>query len=207
MENIKSRNQNITIPNALSVLRVILIPFFVYFFLVNKIIISVVFLFVSALSDALDGLIARKFNQITELGKILDPFADKLTQIAIAICIGVKFPLLSPLLAIFLFKEVAMVIMASKLISKSKKPCASKWYGKVGTTLFYCSAILIVGMYYFNSSRTIFLEISIIMLSLTSVVMIYSAVNYYKIYRHIVKSSAEKHEFNLEHELRKKKNY
>ena len=90
----KPINQNLTIPNALSVLRILIIPFFAWYFLHDQLGIAVVLLVLSGLSDCVDGLIARKLNQVTELGKMLDPFADKLTQGVVALCLAVKFPVI-----------------------------------------------------------------------------------------------------------------
>ena len=78
----KRWNKNINIPNALSVLRIILIVPFVYFFMNGKILEAVACLVLSGLSDMFDGMIARKFNQFTELGKMLDPVADKMLTTA-----------------------------------------------------------------------------------------------------------------------------
>ena len=116
------KNKNINIPNALSVLRVILIIPFVYYFINNEIIKAGIVLVLSGLSDMLDGIIARKFNQFTELGQMLDPLADKLTQGAVAICLAVEQPILIPLLAIFVLKEAIMVIAACFLIKKHTPP-------------------------------------------------------------------------------------
>lgn len=76
----KLRNKNLTVPNAMSLFRILVIPFFAYFFLKDNLTAAVIALALSGLSDALDGFVARRFNQITELGKMLDPLADKLTQ-------------------------------------------------------------------------------------------------------------------------------
>ena len=80
MTNQKTYNQNLTIPNLLSLIRIIIVPFFAYYFMQDKILPATILICLSGLSDAVDGFIARRFNQITELGKILDPFADKITQ-------------------------------------------------------------------------------------------------------------------------------
>ena len=130
------KNQNWTIPNLLSVLRILVIAPFAYFFLHDELLWAVVMLAFSGLSDLFDGMIARKFNQITELGKMLDPLADKLTQGTIAICLAVKHPLLIPILAIFVLKELGMLIGGCVLLKKKKRPCAAKWFGKVATFLF-----------------------------------------------------------------------
>ena len=84
-----------TIPNWLSFARIIMVPVFAYLFLndsiPNNIIWAVFVLALSGLSDCLDGKIARRFNQISDLGKVLDPVADKLTQITIAVLLYIKF--------------------------------------------------------------------------------------------------------------------
>ena len=142
----KPINQNLTVPNAMSVFRILVIPFFAYFFLKGNLTAAIVALGLSGLSDALDGMIARHFNQITELGKMLDPLADKLTQGTVAICIAVHYPSIWPLLALLVLKELVMLCGACYLLKNGKKPCAAKWYGKVSTTLFYIAIGLIVVM-------------------------------------------------------------
>ena len=78
-----------TIPNLLSLLRIIVIPFFAYFFIKGNALWAIIVLFLSGVSDFLDGKIARKFNQVSDLGKVLDPVADKLTSISFPI--GINF--------------------------------------------------------------------------------------------------------------------
>ena len=74
----------LTVPNLLSLIRILLIPVFALLFYQGQVLWAVFVLFLSGLSDFFDGKIARRFNQISALGKILDPVADKLTQITIA---------------------------------------------------------------------------------------------------------------------------
>ena len=101
---------------------------FVYYFLHDQILPAAICLVLSGLSDMFDGMIARKFNQITELGKMLDPVADKLTQGTVAVCLAIKQPVLIPLLAIFILKELLMLVAGTFLVLKKKKrPTASKW--------------------------------------------------------------------------------
>ena len=102
----KHWNKNINIPNALSVLRILIIIPFVYFFMNMRILEAMACLVISGLSDMFDGMIARRFNQFTELGKMLDPVADKLTQVTVVICLAIQNPILIPLLAIFVIKEL-----------------------------------------------------------------------------------------------------
>ena len=179
----KPINQNLTVPNAMSVFRILVIPFFAYFFLKGNLTAAIVALGLSGLSDALDGMIARHFNQITELGKMLDPLADKLTQGTVAICIAVHYPSIWPLLALLVLKELVMLCGACYLLKNGKKPCAAKWYGKVSTTLFYIAIGLIVVMDGFMKvSESTFNIASTTALVITAGFMVYTFIRYYRLY-------------------------
>lgn len=201
----KPRNQNLTVPNALSVLRIIIVPFFAWFFLRGNLMAAVALLLLSGLSDLFDGMIARKFNQITELGKMLDPFADKLTQGVVALCLAIKFPVIGPVLLIFILKELAMLGCAIVLLKKKKRPCAAMWYGKVATVMFYVSVSAIVVMDgFFPMKPATFDIVANVLLILTACMMIYSAVKYFQIFREILHSDDEKYELSLPDEIRAK---
>ena len=88
MSKIKSWCKHI--PNALTILRFILIPFIIVFIVQDKYIEAFIFLTISGLTDVLDGIIARKFNFITNFGKLIDPLADKTTQISILVTFLMK---------------------------------------------------------------------------------------------------------------------
>lgn len=141
-----------TIPNLLSVLRIIMIPVFAVLFYKDMIGWAVFVLFLSGLSDFLDGKIARKFNQISALGKMLDPIADKMTQITIAIMLYLEFRKSSDELVnafswiflIFLIKEAVMIIGGVIMVMFGLKPCAAEMPGKIATFAFYTVMIVIV---------------------------------------------------------------
>ncbi|MBQ8868107.1 MAG: CDP-alcohol phosphatidyltransferase family protein [Oscillospiraceae bacterium] len=143
MENKVSKNLNI--PNMLSVIRILLIPVFIVFYMkadsehYDYYAYAASALVASGLSDLFDGVIARKFNQITELGKILDPIADKLTQLAVVICVAIKLnnSVLSLALMGFVVKEVLMLVGGFIILRNKIAMQASKWYGKVATAVFY----------------------------------------------------------------------
>ncbi len=201
----KPRNQNLTVPNALSLLRIVVVPFFAVAFLKGHLLAAVILLAVSGLSDLFDGLIARKFNQITELGKMLDPLADKLTQGVVALCLAVKFPAICPVLVLFICKELGMLCCAVVLLKKRKRPCAAKWYGKVATVMFYISVGVIVLMDgAFHLSGPVFSGVSYGLLLLTAFMMIYSGIRYFQIFLEILHSDDEKYELNLPDEIRTK---
>lgn len=186
MENKRIKKADFfTVPNLLTYLRIILIIPFVISFLNGKYILSMILIGISALSDCFDGLIARSFNQITELGKLLDPIADKLTLLAVMVCITFFTPVVLPVMVILVVKDVAMLIGGSNLIKKGITPPAAKWYGKIGTILFYFSVILIVFLKaVFNYENAV---LSLTLLSITAIVMIFALVQYYLIYLKLVK--------------------
>lgn len=144
------KNKIITIPNILSVFRILLLPFFVTLYLQAEtnweFLRSTIVLAISALTDLADGRIARKFNMISELGKVLDPIADKLTHITIAFCLCWRFPQMIYVLILLVIKELSMMIMALYgTFRKNKKIWDSaQWYGKVCTTIVFVVFIALV---------------------------------------------------------------
>ncbi|NLA76607.1 MAG: CDP-alcohol phosphatidyltransferase family protein [Clostridiales bacterium] len=141
-----------TVPNLLSVIRIILIPVFAVLFYNDNYIWAVVVLFISGLSDFFDGKIARRFNQFSALGKILDPIADKLTQIVIAVMLFLEFRKASSsalnafswVFLYFLFKELVMLVGGALLLKKGLRPSAAIIYGKIATFAFYAVMIMIM---------------------------------------------------------------
>lgn len=201
----KPINQNLTIPNALSVVRILIIPFFAWSFLQDRLPLAVGLLVLSGLTDCVDGFIARKLNQVTELGKMLDPLADKLTQGVVALCLAMRFPVIGPLLLVFIVKELVMLCCAVGLLKKKKRPCAAQWYGKVATVMFYASVALIVVMDGFlHVEGLAFQVISYVLLGLTAAMMIYSAVRYFQIFLTILRSNDSRYELSLTDEIRAK---
>jgi len=129
------------IPNILTVLRFFLIPFTIYFLAKDEYIVAIIFLILSGLTDVLDGSIARKFNLITNFGKLIDPLADKLTQVSILASLVVKNIIPLWILVVVILKEATMVAGASFLYGK-ELVVSSKWYGKAATVLFYLAIAL-----------------------------------------------------------------
>ena len=129
------------IPNFLTVLRFFLIPFTVYYLVNDQFILAIIFLTLSGLTDVLDGAIARKFNFITNFGKLIDPLADKITQLSLLGTLVVKNIIPLWILVVVLIKEAAMVAGASFLYGQ-ELVVSSKWYGKASTVLFYLAIVL-----------------------------------------------------------------
>ena len=148
-ENVKDLFDNWnTIPNWLCFLRIALIPVFATLFIKGSYIPAVILMIVAALTDLLDGKIARKFNMVSNLGKILDPIADKLSQIAIVVILIVKYwdGYLKYILFLFIVKELLMVLGGALLMAKGMRPVAAEMWGKVATTVFYVFMIIIIAL-------------------------------------------------------------
>jgi cardiolipin synthase len=139
--------KNRSIPNLLSLMRIALIPFILIFFLQNNDIMAAILLTLSFFTDIIDGFIARRFNQITPLGQILDPIADKLTQAAVAFCLCFTFTQIIPLFGILLIKELVMGILGLISLNAGQKPFTSFWWGKVSTGAFYTGVIIILSLH------------------------------------------------------------
>lgn len=132
------------VPNVLSLFRLLLVPVIAVTYLYGKTTWAVITLILSGVTDVVDGFVARHFNQITDLGKILDPLADKLTQITVAICLTFRNIELLPLLVICMIKELCQMVGGLLLLGKDDTIRGSKWYGKLATVLFYSVAVLLV---------------------------------------------------------------
>lgn len=137
-----------TIPNFLSMFRLILIPIYIILYLhaadPEDYIVAAAILAVSCLTDMIDGKIARRFNQITTVGKILDPFADKMTQFSLILCLSLKYSVLWYLVALFVVKESFMLIAGSIRFKKGRMLKGALMSGKVCTTVLFISLILLV---------------------------------------------------------------
>lgn len=143
----------LTIPNLMSVIRILLIPVFAVLYYKGYIWWSVLVLAISGVSDFLDGKIARKFNQVSALGKMLDPVADKLTIFALAIVLFLKFKSAESqsmqafawVFLLFIAKDIIMILGAILLIALGSRPVAAEIYGKVATFVFYVVMVAIIG--------------------------------------------------------------
>lgn len=134
------------LPNILTIIRFILIPFIFMAVINNHYLIGIIIFTISAITDILDGYIARKYNYITDIGKLIDPLADKLTQLSLLLALTILKIIPLWILIIVFIKEFTIIISASFLYSKKDVVVYSKWYGKLATTLFYlaivCSLII-----------------------------------------------------------------
>ena len=139
------------VPNILTIIRFLLIPVILYFIFIGNFLLAFIFFTLSGITDIADGFIARKFNLISNFGKLMDPLADKLTQIGVMA--SLVFINIIPfwILAIVILKEVIMVAGASFLYGKDVV-VYSRWYGKLATVLFYIAIVASLMIHQFESS-------------------------------------------------------
>ena len=164
-----TRKQLFTIPNLLSLLRLCMIPLIIWLYCTQKnYALTAVVLVLSGLTDMVDGYIARRFNMVTDLGKALDPVADKLTQASVMFCLLSRFRMMLVPLLLLIFKEVCNGVISLVVIKKTGKVCGADWHGKVCTWLLY--AMMFVHIVWFDISRewtTALIGICVIMMTLS----------------------------------------
>ena len=138
------------IPNILSVIRLLCIPFFVWVFREdNRVAAAGIFFFASA-TDVLDGYLARRNQWITNVGKILDPVADKLMQFTVLLCLTLDLwdnkIFLVPLtvLVLFVLKELCMLIGAIIVLRTKHSVVGSVWYGKFATVVIFVLTVTMI---------------------------------------------------------------
>lgn len=133
----EKRKQIFSIPNILCYVRILLLPVFAVLFCLKYDLWAAVVVLLSAATDVADGIIARKFHMETELGKILDPLADKLTQAVVSGCLLFRYPIMWVLFSIIIVKESFQGIGGLLLYRKVKSMRSSEWFGKLSTAFFY----------------------------------------------------------------------
>lgn len=173
------------IPNILCYLRIIIIPFFVNSYInasdVDDYYMASFLVVLSGITDTLDGFIARKFNMVTELGKAIDPVADKLTQFAILFCLITRYKFMIILTTIFLVKEITMGAFCLFFMVKGKKIDGALWFGKVSTIVFYVVTFIII------TFPTLNIMIVNILLGTTAFFLLFAFVNYIRAYAELKK--------------------
>lgn len=136
----------VTVPNVLSMLRLALVPVFLLGILAGEDAFALLVLIVSSVTDYLDGVIARRFNQISRLGQLLDPAADRLFIFAALIGLAVRGVIPWWLGAVIVGRDVVLVILGVILANHGHGPLSVHHLGKVATfALFYALPILMLG--------------------------------------------------------------
>lgn len=171
------------VPNALSLVRIALIPVFMVLFMTHHDEWAFVALALSGLTDALDGIIARRFNQITDCGKLLDPVSDKLTQVAVVVALTTRYTELLPLAVLCFVKELCQAVGGILLLRRRCTVRGSKWFGKLSTVVFYACMLAMVLFPDMNST------VAWILIALAGACMLLAFFGYLQMYIRIRRES------------------
>ena len=189
MKNGIDRREIFSIPNLMGYFRILLIPLFSWMYCTadstGDYYAAAVVVGISGLTDMFDGKIARRFNMITELGKFIDPLADKLTQAALLICLAVRYPLMRAVLVLFVIKEGFMVVMGALLLPRGKKLDGAMWFGKVCTAVLYAVLFLLLLL------PGIGIAAADVLIAVCGVFLLFSFLMYIPVFRRMWKESRE----------------
>ena len=166
------------IPNILTIIRFLLIPFILFYIFTGNYILAFVVFTLSGITDIADGFIARKYNLISNFGKLMDPLADKLTQIATLTSLVVVHIIPLWILVVVISKEFIMICGASFLYGKDVV-VYSKWYGKLATVLLYVAIVFSLLTKQFELTG-IWSNIDLILFCLAVTATIFSLIMYIK---------------------------
>ncbi|MBQ0083339.1 MAG: CDP-alcohol phosphatidyltransferase family protein [Clostridiales bacterium] len=139
-----TKSDILTIPNLLSLIRLLLVPLILWLYFKQKFYWALGVIVFSGLTDVVDGRIARKFNMISDFGKFLDPLADKVTQAAMIFCVCSRYRLVLLLIVIFIIKESMMFIFGYVRLKVTDTVTSANWYGKVNTVAMYIILALLI---------------------------------------------------------------
>ncbi|MHC1695722.1 MAG: CDP-alcohol phosphatidyltransferase family protein [Eubacteriales bacterium] len=162
------------IPNILSFIRLLMVPVFIYVFFKDypDNIYPALFVFLLAgATDILDGYLARRNGWITNLGKLLDPFADKLMQLSALVCLYIKQIVPLWIVGLFALKESVMVFGALLVLKKTKVTVMANGFGKAATTVFYAMIVALIILHGTLSSDIIAI-MCLVTFAITAVAMI-----------------------------------
>ena len=171
----KYQKKIVTIPNILSFIRICLIPVIIWLYLGKEdYLLTGIFVIISGLTDIVDGTIARKFNMISDVGKVLDPIADKATQLTVMILLTLSFPLMLLPIALTAVKEIFMAISGYMVIRKCGIVLGANWHGKAATVLL--TAVMALHLVWHSIDPIT----STVLISLSSAMILLSLVLYAK---------------------------
>lgn len=186
MNNLKkllTREQILTIPNAMSLFRLILVPFIGILYTRGDEYTAIALLALSALTDVFDGVVARKLNMVSDLGKVLDPIADKLTHFVLLLCLISNYKSIIWILVLLIVKEVLMLTFGGIVLRRTSNVHSAKWHGKMSTVVFELTMFFLMLFPDINPS------LGEVMIDFCGVVMLFSLTMYLVFYIKILNSN------------------
>ncbi len=182
------------LPNILSAIRILLVFVFVGVFFYeypNNVLVALLIFLLAGATDVVDGIIARKFNCISNLGKILDPLADKMMQCTVILCFMIKNVIPLWLGLPFILKELVVLVAGLFLYKSNNVVAVSKWYGKFAVCFFYATIAAIVLFDEFFANNEIYLYIlCALALIITVTALVLYLINYTRVHRNLSAQSS-----------------
>ena len=160
------------LPNKLTIGRIIAVPFFIAAFLMGYYLVAFILFIAASFTDMLDGKIARRFNMVTDWGKMLDPIADKITIGAIILSLVFKYKIILPMILLYVVKEGYMAVAGMLLMKRGHKIEGAKFYGKFCTFTTYVILIAILLVPNINDTAVI------VLIALNMMIMLYTLIRY-----------------------------
>lgn len=198
------RSEYFSVPNLLGYFRILLIPVYLLLYFkadtAGDYLVAAAVIGISGLTDCFDGKIARRFDMVTEFGKILDPIADKLTQGALVLSLTFRYPLMSFVLLLFLVKEGYMAVMGALMLSRGRRMDGAQWCGKVCTTVLYVVMFLLILF-----TKIPLAAANVLMLACMGF-MIYSLISYIFFYRRMWRAVRKEKAGAAENDILQEKN-
>lgn len=169
----KYQKKILTIPNILSFFRLCLIPVIMWLYIKKQDYLStLIILLLSGATDIVDGIIARKYNMISDFGKIFDPIADKLTQMAMLFCLVSRFNYMMIPLIFLVIKEIFTGVTSLISFKRANAVKGAVWHGKLTTVTLY--SVIAIHLIWFNISKTV----SLILVGISIGIMLMSFIMY-----------------------------
>jgi len=169
----RGQSRIFTIPNLLSLLRILMIPLLVWLYCGKEDpFLTTLVLLLSGMTDMVDGFIARRFHMTSDLGKVLDPVADKLTQGVMLICLVSRFPHMLIPLCLLILKEFFAAVSGAMVIRRTGVVMGADWHGKAATVALY--GMMLIHLLWVSIPAAL----SWLLVGLCAAVMLYSAIRY-----------------------------
>jgi cardiolipin synthase len=189
MEKRDMTDKIMTVPNALTLVRFLLVAVMALFFLNGNPVMAMVIYLLAAATDLLDGYIARRFHQISNVGKVMDPIADKTMTVTALICMLIKGYLTVGILAVIITKEALMIIGGILIYMVFKKVVVANLFGKISAAAYFLAIMLFFLHKYVTPYDSYFMYLAVAM-NVVSMVQ-YGYINVVMEYRKRKKAEAK----------------
>ncbi|WP_421788136.1 CDP-alcohol phosphatidyltransferase family protein [Gardnerella sp. DNF01141] len=177
----KAMNRVLTVPNLISFLRICSIPYLAWLITKHHMILALVVLAISAFSDCIDGYIARRWNQVSKLGQILDPIADRLLIIFSTVALAIARIIPWWALVLVVLRDVIMAALVVLLAQHDYGPLPVNFVGKAGTALIMLAIVSLMIVYAVNTEAMFVLYAAAIACGVWGIVLYwYAGLLYYR---------------------------